>query len=64
VIVGFTVHPDGRITDTRIDESSDHRILDQAAERMLERASPAPAFDDDMEQSPITLSVPVSYGLR
>ena len=64
VTVGFTVHPDGRITDTQIDESSGHRILDQAAERMLERASPAPSFDDDMDQSAITLSVPVSYGLR
>jgi protein TonB len=64
VTVGFTVHRDGRITDTRIAEGSGADILDRAARELLRQANPAPAFPQDLPAESITLTVPVRYGLR
>jgi protein TonB len=64
VRVAFTVHPDGRLTATRIQQGSDSRRLDRAAKRMLERAEPAPRFAPAMDQSPIKLELPVRFGME
>jgi protein TonB len=64
VTVGFTVHPDGHITDTRIAEGSGSTILDRAARELLREADPAPTFPDDLPAEAISLTVPVRYGLR
>jgi protein TonB len=62
--VRFTVHPDGHITDARIAEGSGSTILDRAARELLREADPAPTFPDDLPAEPISLTVPVRYGLR
>jgi protein TonB len=64
VTVRFTLHPDGRITHAQVIARARSAILNEAARELLERASPAPAFPDDMAQQPITLPVPIRYGLK
>jgi len=62
--VAFTLHPDGRITDARIVDSSGHRLLDDSAREMLATAGPLPPFPEEMAREPLALEVPIQYSLR
>ena len=60
----FTLQPGRRITHAQVIDRARSAILNEAARELLERASPAPALPDDMAQQPITLPVPIRYGLK
>lgn len=61
VAITFIINKDGNLAGYRITDSSGHRLLDKAVEKMLKRAAPFPPFPGDMEQEFITLSLPVDF---
>ncbi|MEW6764271.1 MAG: energy transducer TonB [Pseudomonadota bacterium] len=63
VIVQFTLDAEGQLISARVQESSGHDGLDQAALDMLQRAAPLPAIPDFMRKDRLTLSIPVDYSL-
>jgi protein TonB len=63
VVVQFTLNAGGQIVASRVERSSGHAGLDQAALQMLARANPLPAIPDSMNRTELTLSVPVEYSL-
>ncbi|MCC7122869.1 MAG: energy transducer TonB [Gammaproteobacteria bacterium] len=63
VVLKFTIDAQGRVTFADVQRTSGHAALDDAAERMLARASPLPAIPPSMGKSSLTLSVPIEYSL-
>ncbi|MGE3774664.1 MAG: TonB family protein [Gammaproteobacteria bacterium] len=63
VVLKFTIDAQGRVTFSDVQKTSGHVALDDAAERMLARASPLPAIPPSMGKSSLTLSVPIEYSL-
>lgn len=63
VILKFTIDASGNLISAKVQESSGHDELDQAALNMLARAAPLPAIPDFMERDQLTLSIPVDYSL-
>jgi len=60
----FVVRRDGTIKESYISESSGHAKLDQAVLKMLKKASPLPAFPDDMKESELTIRIPIEFKLK
>lgn len=63
VSLEFTINNNGEVLSKSIKNSSGHPILDRAALKLLEAASPLPKFPDNMQQSRLTLVVPIDYSL-
>ncbi|HMM78240.1 MAG TPA: energy transducer TonB [Gammaproteobacteria bacterium] len=63
VVLKFTIDARGRVTFSDVQKTSGHAALDDAAERMLARASPLPAIPPSMGKTSLTLSVPIEYSL-
>ncbi len=55
----MTVDPDGKIRNVKIEQSSGHANVDQAALRMVKRAGKLPPFSRDMEKKDLAVILPV-----
>lgn len=63
VLLYIVIDRKGRVIDSRIQESSGHRLLDDAALAMLEGAQPLPPIPDDMNKKRLKFVVPVQFFL-
>lgn len=59
--VEFTVQRDGTVSGIRLVRSAGNAALDEAAVAMVRRASPMPAFPDDIGQASLSFRVPVEF---
>ena len=59
-----TLMPDGRFIDARVEQSSGHALLDQAALDLLAHASPLPAELASERSGKIELQLPIVYRMR
>jgi protein TonB len=59
-----TLLPDGRFVDARVERSSGHVLLDQAALDLLARAAPLPADFASERNAQIELQLPIVYRMR
>ena len=59
-----TLLPDGRLVDARIEQSSGHAVLDQAALELLIRAAPLPGDFGSVRTTQIELQLPIVYRMR
>jgi protein TonB len=64
VTVLFTIQKDGSLLSYKIKNSSGHKLLDKAVEKMLKKAVPLPPFPNNMKQESITLVLPVDFYIR
>lgn len=60
----FIVDRDGKVLEYRISESSGSRRLDEAVIKMLDKASPLPAFPAEMTQQQLEVNVPIAFQLN
>lgn len=63
-VVVFEFDRNGRLLDARLQDSSSHRLLDEAALQLLRDASPLPEVPDAMVGKSFTYTLPVGYKLR
>lgn len=64
VLLYVLIDREGRVLQSRIEESSGYPLLDNAALDMLERAAPVPPLPDDMPQERLELVLPVQFFMR
>ena len=64
VVLFITVSRDGTIIESYISKSSGYPKLDNAVLNMLKKASPLPKFPDDMEQSKLSINIPIDFKLN
>ena len=64
VMLYFMLDRQGRVSASRIEQSSGYQTLDAEALKMLERAQPLPAIPDAMPNETLELVVPVQFFLR
>jgi periplasmic protein TonB len=62
--VRFVIDRNGRVISHRIEKSSGHATLDEAASELLRRASPMPAIPPSIEQARLEIVIPIAYQLR
>lgn len=60
----FVVDRSGEVLEYRISESSGSKRLDEAVLKMLDNASPLPAFPADMSQQKLEVNVPIAFQLN
>ncbi len=60
----FTIARDGAVLRWSIIQGSGHERLDQAAEQMIERASPLPPLPPTLGGDRLEVTVPVRFALR
>ena len=60
----FVMDRQGRVLDSRLQQSSGHGLLDAAARAMIRRAQPLPAPPPGLTQARLELVVPVRFRLR
>ena len=65
VLLAFTVNRHGDISESSIKKSSGYPLLDEAAIRMLEKASPLPPVPDDFypNRNQLPLVMPIEFSL-
>ena len=61
VLLYVLIDREGRVLQSKIEESSGYPLLDNAALDMLERAAPVPPLPDDMPQERLELVLPVQF---
>ncbi len=64
VVLFFIVNRDGNVIESHISQSSGYTKLDDAVLRMLKKASPLPKFPDEIEQSQLSINIPISFKLN
>tara|TARA_R110001606_G_scaffold363430_3_gene517562 strand:- start:20470 stop:21321 length:852 start_codon:yes stop_codon:yes gene_type:complete len=64
VVLFITVNRDGTVSESYISKSSGYPKLDNAVLSMLKKASPLPAFPDDMAQSKLSINIPIDFKLN
>ena len=64
VLLYVLIDREGRVLQSRIEESSGYLLLDNAALDMLERAAPVPPLPEDMPQERLELVLPVQFFMR
>jgi protein TonB len=62
--VRFVIDRSGKVISHRIEKSSGHSALDEAASELLRRASPMPAIPPSIGQVRLEIVVPIAYRLR
>lgn len=62
-VVTFTIDRRGQLLSSRIQRSSGHAALDEAALALLARAAPMPRLPDAMTMQTLTLTLPIDYSL-
>jgi len=63
VTVRFVIEPDGRVSSSKVVESSRHRVLDQAALSAIKDASPFPRPPMNLFKGPIPLEITIMFEL-
>lgn len=63
VVVHVSVRRDGQLVNPEVEESSGYSVLDQAAVDVVQHASPLP-LKYPLEQSPVLVSIPLTYHLE
>jgi protein TonB len=61
VVVGFTVHADGRVSGIGVVQSSGNAAIDQAGVDAVQRAAPFPPFPGGVNRSSWPFGVPLEY---
>ncbi|HEY5599905.1 MAG TPA: energy transducer TonB, partial [Candidatus Manganitrophaceae bacterium] len=56
LLLSFTIHQDGRVSDVAIASSSGYELLDQEAARAVQTASPFPPLPDSWNEEHITIT--------
>lgn len=64
VILQFTIHPDGRITDPQITDSTGHTVFRTASLQLLQRVGRMPPFPPKLHQRQLTVKIPMLYELE
>jgi protein TonB len=64
VMVRFTMDRTGRVQSFALDRTSGSPVLDTAALKMVERASPLPSMPKEMPDQQLELVVPVEFYIR
>lgn len=64
VVLFIVVDRYGNVIESNISQSSGYPKLDDAVLRMLKKASPLPAFPDEMEQSQLSINIPIDFKLN
>lgn len=64
VMLFIVVNRDGMVIESYINQSSGHPRLDDAVLSMLKKASPLPAFPDDMKQAKLSINIPIDFKLN
>ena len=62
-VVQLRLTPEGKVTDIAIVERSGHEILDEAAVKMIRKASPLPLPPEGLRGSDHTVFVPIKFRL-
>ncbi len=63
-LLRLVVSPEGAVLSARLEKSTGSSLLDKEIDRMVERASPFPAFPENMASKPLTLRIPVDFELH
>lgn len=63
VHLSFTAHADGSVSHVIVTESSGYKRLDNAVLEMIRKSTPLPKFSDDMTETELKISLPVSFKL-
>ncbi len=63
VVVHVSVRRDGQLVNPEVEKSSGYSVLDQAAVDVVQHASPLP-LKYALEQSPVSMSIPLTYRLE
>lgn len=63
-VLFISVNRDGSVAESYISKSSGFPKLDEAVLRMLKKASPLPAFLDDIKQSQLSINIPIDFKLN
>jgi protein TonB len=64
VILQFTIHADGRITDPQITDSTGHAVFHTASLRVLKRVGRMPPFPPELHQRQLTVKIPMLYEIE
>lgn len=60
----FVIDADGKVMRYSVERSSGHRLLDDAVEKMIEKANPLPAIPAELGKTSLDLVVPVQFLLK
>jgi protein TonB len=60
----FVVARNGKVLSYRIKRSSGHPLLDEAVERMIQKADPLPPIPPDLDKDHLEIIVPVQFYLK
>jgi protein TonB len=63
VVLQFTIHADGRITNPQITDSSGHVVFRTASLRVLQRVGTLPPFPPELPERQLTVKIPMRYEL-
>lgn len=63
-MVWFVMDRQGRVHGCKLQKTSGYPVLDEAAVKMVQRASPLPAMPDEMPEQQVELVVPVEFYIR
>ena len=63
VTVYLTINRDGSLVQSNVSKSSGHKRLDKAVMDMLRKAAPLPKFHDDMNQTQLSINIPIIFEL-
>lgn len=63
VTLWFRMNRQGEVLDYRIQRTSGNRLLDNAIERLIEKASPLPPFPDSIARDTMELAVPFRFSI-
>ncbi len=63
-LVRFTMSREGRVLQHSLERGSGHRMLDDEALALLERAQPLPSLPDEMAADTLEVVVPIEFFLR
>jgi protein TonB len=64
VLLSFTVLSSGLVKDIKIKKSSGHSLLDRSVKKMLQQASPLPAFPAQQTARELNISIPIVFKLN
>ena len=64
VVLFIVVKRNGTVIESYISQSSGYSKLDKAVLSMLKKASPLPAFPEEMKQEQLSINIPIDFKLN